>query len=565
MKNKKYKKLNLGGNLLQTALQVGASAIPGIGPVIAPFVPGIMGMFNQDKPTTATPPIMPMNTNIYGKMKHGGVINNNFKQYNTGSHASGQDLPINTFGNPNYSNPAAFVQGKENTFIIDGNPYVMSDVLKNPETNNTINKDAMSINKKYPKASSGDIEQKNALEFKMKRLASINEALKNIEQNKEMAKGGYLNNGGPVPKPNNMLVNNNVFGVGPSAPPLDLLSTTPLPTSLTSSLNNPMGGPQGVSYNTPSTGQAPNPNVTNRQNNSFVPNKDFNFNNIAIALKAAGLGKSFVDSLTPAEKEAPIMTDYSRSDNYIQNTNVDYTQARQNAMAASNVGANVNRSASTNFAQFQGREAGRAANLSDAIANIDMAENNARNQINMSKAQYEQGKAAEQAAVLRQNRIDNQMNEATANLADQKLFTELSQVGGEFNKYENFKRQLANNKELQQFYVNEALAIMNSKYDNFQIDPNFMQKLQSGNYTVDDVISAVNMVQSSSGSNTQNSPRQINFKTAVTNVDFKNLLTEAINKGSNTLYFIDKNGKQVQYKFDTSKSIDENVQELLNR
>lgn len=427
--------------------------------------------------------------------KDGGVINQGFKQYDTGSHDSGNDLKVDQYGNPT-NNPVAAVQNQENAVIIEGKPYVMSDTLINPETGNTFNIDAAMVNKKHPKASQLE-EDKNTMDFKMKRLASLNTLMKSLKDSFNKAEGGPF-----VPRRIDPLTGaeSNLISDAPEYDPMSenfdkLPQADYTPEFMLRGINPSL--PDNTKVN------APDILIGNSDNQSYSPQEvsqrglpegnDINYNAIAIGLKGAGLVKSLVDSLTPAEKESPILPNYNKSDKYMQEANIDYTQARQDAIGASNVGANVNRSASGNFSAFANREQSRVANLSDSISRIDQQENNARSSLNLSRGQYEQGKAVDTANRLTQNRINNQQNQANADFADQKLFSELGQVGSEFNKYQNFREQLANNKELQNYYINEALTILNSKNANFQIDPDFVNKLKSGAANIDDIIKVVNM------------------------------------------------------------------------
>ena len=186
----RFHEKSLGGNLLSTA----ASFIPG-GQFIAPLIGLGEQLFAQpNEPIPqATPP--PPNSNIYGNFAKGGFVDNKFvndgfKQYNTGSHASGNDQPIDQHGNTN-SNAVASVQGKENSFMIDGKPFIMSDTLSNPVTGNTFNVDAMKVNKEHKQASYLP-EEKNSLNFTMKKLATLNMAMKALtEPSNQMAAGGY--------------------------------------------------------------------------------------------------------------------------------------------------------------------------------------------------------------------------------------------------------------------------------------------------------------------------------------------------------------------------------------
>ena len=505
-------KKSTGGELLS----FGSQFLP-FGQFLSPAIGMVDSMIDkQNQLKNIQTPMPRLNTNTFGNlMANGGVINNNFKQYNTGGHITGNDLPVDQNGNAS-ANPVAAVQNKENMFKIKGTPFIMSDTLVNPETGKTFNVDAAKLNKKYPDASFST-ESKNTLNLGMERLAKLNNIMKGAKETYQMMCGGSLKkyaDGGPF-IPRRVDINGREYNYITDAPQFDPLREPieKLPQAgagiaelftrnqSVPTIQNPLvSSTDDRSYSDTSFNQgafdSANPGASG---DSVLPTDvatertPFNFNSIAVGLKGAGLLKSILDASTPAQKESPLLPDYTESDRYMAEANIDYTQARQNAIGASNVGANVNRSASGNFSQYLNREANRVANLSDSIANIDMAENNARSNLNLSRAQYKRGNEVDRTNRLYQNRIDNQQNQATADLADQKLFSEISQVGSEFNKYQNFREQIANNKELQNYYVNEALALINSQNANFQLDPAFVEKLKSGNYTADDVVKVVNM------------------------------------------------------------------------
>lgn len=523
--NSLFPKKNLGGELMKTAL----GSIPTIGPILTPLInklsqtepvkqvnpyayntANLLGSFMLGGPIDMNPPkgetvrktnipkpkskYPPKESNLPGGSKSrererekefGGVINEGFKQYNGGSHDSGNDMSIDVNGNVS-ANTVATVQNKENMFKLGGKPYIMSDTLINPETQNTINKDAAMINKKYNKAYS-TIDENNALNFEMKRLSNINDMLRAAVEKpkaKQMSGGGF---------PDDPPASNSIFDLGLTVD----TNTNPIDVDVPFSLDFNPGtatDPTGISNK-----QFPflARNLSD-QNKAFKPRKKMdltldNFDIPAVGLKAIALGKSIADAATPALKEDLILPDYNRSDRYMGEANVDYSQAKQNAIGASNISGNVNRSSTSNFANFQAREQARTVSLGDAIANIDMQQSNANSQLALTRANYEQGKAVDNANRRYQNRVDNLQNQATADFADQKLFSEISQIGTEFNKYENFRRQLKNNKELQRYYINEGLAMLNAKNPNVKLDPNFVQKLQSGNYSIDDVVTVANM------------------------------------------------------------------------
>ena len=89
----RFREHSLGGDLLQ----VGLSFIPGVGPAIAPIAGMIDKKIEQSNIPVPTQPLN-MNTDPYGQFgkggsihinhAEGGILNDEFKQYQTGSHAS---------------------------------------------------------------------------------------------------------------------------------------------------------------------------------------------------------------------------------------------------------------------------------------------------------------------------------------------------------------------------------------------------------------------------------------------------------------------------------------------
>jgi len=520
-----FREKSLGGNLLSTA----ASFIPGVGPILAPLIGLGDQMMNQPK-TVPEQQLMEQqpNNNIYGNFAKGGFINNGFKQFSTGSHASGNDQPIDQHGNTN-SNAVATVQGKENSFLIDGKPFIMSDTLPNPTTGNTFNVDAAKVNNQYKKAAYLP-EDKNALNFTMKKLATLNNAMRAMtESSKQMAAGGFpgdpvrnkpwVDANGVVHQPDvtDPSIINNDLNVPKANDPFNIKTNADyLPGNYTTDDSSDLAT-VSTNYGTPLQTGNNLAEVTTTKHRSSDPTRfegtidrsasaagaldSRGANAIALGLKGAGLLKSVFDAAAPAEVEQPILPNYNKSDAYIKSANIDYTQAKQNALGISNIAGNSNRSLSTNAAQFQGREQARLANLQDAVGGISQQENNARSALNMQRGQYEQGKALDIANRLSQNRIDNQMNAANSRFAGEKLFSELSSIGTEFNQYAETQKEIQNNKELQNFYTTQGLALVNSRTSNFQLAPDIVERLKSGKATIDDLVKVKIQVDKKGGTN----------------------------------------------------------------
>ena len=210
-------------------------------------------------------------------------------------------------------------------------------------------------------------------------------------------------------------------------------------------------------------------------------------NGLALGLKGAALIGSIYDASQPSEKERLITPNYNKADNYMREANIDYTQASQDAIGVSNISGETNRSLASNAASFQGREQARLSNLQDALGRIAMAEENGNSQLNLTKGQYEANKAVDTANRQYQNSVDNLQNEATARSFDRSLMSDFSQIANSLNQFGETQKIIKNNQQLNQFQLNQQLAILNSKFPNFKIDNNVIELLKSG-ASIDDIV-----------------------------------------------------------------------------
>lgn len=432
----------------------------------------------------------------------GGLITDNFIQYNTGSHNSGQDQTVDLEGTPAQGENT--VQNQENSY----KQYVMSDVLKNPETGNTFNVDAAKANKKHSNARFEE-DRRNTLDFEMSRLQMLNDVMR-AKETKQKAYGGPL--GGPdEPVRNRPWVDalgkvnypdagysieafqNNDLNVPPANNPFDIQVEYPSDRNMVGDPTQVMSAPE-IQLGNPATGQgAPESRSFTGSKSRQTDNTNYGvdsrtLNGLGLLSKSLALAGSVNDAFRTAQKETPILPNYNKADSYMKLANVDYTQAKQDALGASNIAGNTNRSLSSNAAQFQGREQSRLANLQDALGRIGMQQNNAQSQLNLTKSQYELSKANRNRDIEYQNQENNLQNQANTRLADRVLFQELDNIGSSFNKASNSYKSMQNNKELQSYYVNQALALLNARTPDFELDSNIVEKLQSGKYSLDDLI-----------------------------------------------------------------------------
>lgn len=486
MKKKKY---SLGGQLLST----GTSLIPGIGPVLSPIVSALDQNLDQQKLEAQTRQMtfMNMNKNPLGQFAKGGIINDQFKQYSTGSHALGNDVGVDEQGNVDNTSTNT-VQNNENSFNIKGKQYVFSDVLK--KNGSTFNNLAMEINKKYPEARFQQ-DQRNALSLEMTMLAKDNDEARAKSEQKNVPKqfklGGFPDfysqgledvtyDDGQIPLNEMGIPSINAPRQSALIKPFDPLVMTPNPV-----VSNSITNPQPTMFNNRDSAFGSTGATTPAQISTGLSPKAAN--SIGLGLKGLALAGSVIDAINPAQKEQLVKPDYQQADNYIKTANINYNQARQDAVGVSNIGANMNRSSTSNFASYQGREMSRLANLSDQLGRISEGENNAQSQLNLTKGNYEQQKAVDLANRTYQNNTDNLQNQANSRLFDRVLGSDISQIGSQFNQYAESQKMIQNNKEVNQFQVNQALAILNSKYPNVKITPDIMEKLKSG-ASIDEIL-----------------------------------------------------------------------------
>lgn len=427
----------------------------------------------------------------------GGLITDDFMQYDTGSHASGMDQTVNEQGIPAQGENA--VQNKENTY----KQYVMSDVLKNPETGNTFNIDAAKANKKHSNARFQDTE-KNLLDFKMSRLQMLNDVLRKAES-KKMYGGGYL--GDPprrvgidgreynyisdAPQADEELIT----GVPPADNPFDIQVEFPSDRNLAGDPSQIMNAPE-LQLGNPAVSNIPSFRSFNSPRSQSTDNTNYQldsrtFNGLGLLSKSIGLAGSINDAFRPAQKEDAILPNYREADQYMKSANIDYTQARQDASGISNIAGNTNRSLSSNPAQFQGREQARLASLQDALGRIDMQQNNAQSQLNLTKGQYELNKANRNRDIEYQNQENNLQNQANTRFADRVLFQELDNIGSSFNKAGEMQKYMQNQKDVQQFNNSQIMLALQNKYPNVKIKDDIMTKFKSGKISLDEFLEYV--------------------------------------------------------------------------
>lgn len=429
------------------------------------------------------------------KFNGGNIVNDDFKQYNSGSHKSGNDTEIDQFGNP-VSNGVAAIQNKENMY----KGFILSDTLTNLETGNKFNVDAMKINKKYPNARLSDID-KNSLDFEMNKLQVLNQEKIDKVENKK-AKGGYIRPPQiPYGDPNDAYNRSNELLQLPNTPvipdgnPVDAYNQAgslisplytnlnPLPTPLQSRGNTNLTLPT-FNNTTGTTNQIPaNSTVSNTSERSGLSALDA----IGLGLKGAALIRSGIDAASNSQVDPLILPDYQAADNYMKSANIDYSQAEQSALGVSNMASNNIRSMSGNAGQYMSRQSGRLAQLQDTLSNINQQEANAQSQLNLNKGQYEANKAMTNRNIKYENQQNNFMNDANQRGFQRDFFSNLSQIGTEFNQASNLNKAIQNQADLSKFNNSQIIMFLNNKYPNVKVDQNIIDRIRKGE-SIDNII-----------------------------------------------------------------------------
>lgn len=172
----------------------------------------------------------------------------------------------------------------------------------------------------------------------------------------------------------------------------------------------------------------------------------------------------------PLEEDA-IIPDYSEADQRFGRMSADLTQARQDAVASSNLARNLSRSSAGSFGQYRARELANIGNLQDSLGRIGASEQQLRNQIAQTQGQYETGKAQDIANRLYQTQQANIQNAAqTRNLR--------RAVVSDFMAEADRLSTIENNKNFADATIQEGMSILRNKYPDFEINEQVVTELQ---------------------------------------------------------------------------------------
>lgn len=439
-----------GGEFKTPVIQALSPAVSTITAIGQNAVSGINEMKAKHKASRNLEGFSGVNLDFNPFMEDGGELT----KFKGPSHSEG-GIPIDKNMTPNNSNPIAEVEGGETGVNLGDKKYIFSDNLKLDDL--TFAEESKKIDKKYKRK---DDITKRTKEFELKRLSEENDIVKDSNefvkkyggQIQEYMKGGNLkeyNNGGPIALP-----------------------TLQAPLVTGSNYDDKLFDPMFDDFNIP---------IETTDNTIANKREPFNFNKLALGLKGAALGKSFIDSLQPSEEEnLQLNPEANKVKDIVSNLNVDLSSAIDDILLGTNSALknarNVSGSAITS--QVLGQSAIDKGNR--AIADLEIQEQNANNALRSQEAQVRANLGSEERQErVRQQTVQDQ-NDAVARGFGRDLFSNLSRIGSEFNKYQYTQDQIANQKEIAEMTIAEGTALLSQRYPDFTITENLVDAIKQG-------------------------------------------------------------------------------------
>lgn len=406
------------------------------------------------------------------KMSHGGTMPGS-KSFDGPSHEQG-GIPVDKNGQQS-SNPIAEVEGDEFmhkfSFIPNKGNYIFSKKLGTADM-------AESIVDKYTKMKGHknpikDSLVKTAMEFELKNVADLNEMRKAIEEqaaqaeqaSNQQVEQGVMKLGGILGK---IGVSKYANGGGPLQTDIneELFSVPDIATAaLVRSQNKPLGT-LPMNRQNPLSFEVPK-SLTDMQDKTLADAFTDNSSNSVVTTKVPGvsdalrtatmIGDAF-QAMRPAEKESPILTDYSKMRGHLDSLSADLTPAKNAVAGAFNEGNQQIRDGSTSLQGYMARRMGSTAQQAEALSQIAGKERELRNSISQTKAAAEGQMATDDANRKYQNRIDNLQNKAAKEAYLQRLGDNMLGIAKALDE-----------KQIAALTIQEGNSMLKAMSDNFEI------------------------------------------------------------------------------------------------
>ena len=375
-------------------------------------------------------PQMTQDRNPY--MSHGGTMPGS-KSFDGATHEEG-GIPVDANGQKS-NNPVAEVEHDEFmhkfSFIPNKGNYIFSKKLGTADI-------AEGIVDKYTKMKgyknpNKDPLMKAAMEFELKNIADLNDTRKAFEEQAAQAEqgadqgleqsvmrlGGILKkvglskyeDGGPMDDPNAdplaKGLNQSLRGRMPELPNLNSGIIPPVSTGA-----KPLILPQEYS------GYTADPGIVGEETKT---NPNLMDSGLSGALRSAVMVGDAFSAMRKAEKESPVMADYSKVNANLDSLSADLTPAKNAAASAFNEGNQQIRDGSTSLQSYMTRRMGSSAQQAEVLSQIAAKEREMKNAIHQTKAGVGAQIAVDDANRKYQNRVDNLMNKAAKEAFVQRL------------------------------------------------------------------------------------------------------------------------------------------------
>jgi hypothetical protein len=368
------------------------------------------------------------------------LVSNNFFPYEGPKHEEG-GIDIAQDGKLNGSDFE--VEGGETRY----RDFVYSDYLKDPQdTSKTFAEQSKKIMSKYKKSDT-DSSQESALDFELGYLKKRNKIVKDLLKGETknidsfMMYGDSLyekNRNPPLASAENTVddfVKNKLFTnfkikgsdsapiTGPKVKDLDFVPKMPKYSPLDNLSEDLQFTPpplQNVNLGDDDFERV-KVEKENKFKNAFSKGLDYTKRHSPDYIQSINTG---IQALESALIESPILPDYSRTREYMDEGNIDFTEGRNSLSRMANTArSNVRNSVRSNSVA-QALTANTDANAMNQMSDLVSKEGIARSQQALSKGQMEAGMVGTEAQALYQNRVDNLQNmAATRNMKNNAVST----------------------------------------------------------------------------------------------------------------------------------------------
>ena len=207
---------------------------------------------------------------------------------------------------------------------------------------------------------------------------------------------------------------------------------------------------------------------TQAGNNLLPTTTPPNFNKVADAIKGGVLGADLLKgALATADKVDPRLTDYSKSDMYMNNLTSDNTQAKQDVLASFNAGKQSIQNSSRSLPTQMALESNLYGNLGDSLGKLAHEKRMLDNQINSQLGQYESQKAQDEANKLFRADDLYARNKAAADSQRERALDTANNYAKDLSNKQYAYDAMDHQQILATLKTKEGFALMNHITENF--------------------------------------------------------------------------------------------------